>query len=361
MIGAIALSLAASCSGGSVPTATNEKQIEAPPEAEASAPTIFKGQVYLFGEYHGEPGILKEELERWAEYYQKHGMRHLFIEYGSFTAEFLNIWMREDGDAILEELYEDWTGTASRNPAILEFYREIKRRFPETIFHGTDVGHQYDSTGARYLDYLEKAGLRDSPRFKQAALVIRQGQNYYAQMSDLYREIMMAENFIRELEALGDEDVMGIYGSAHTGLESLDVSGSGPSMANRLRQRYGDRIHSSDLSEYALPSEPIRIDTMVVNGKTYKAAYFGSQDLKGFNGYASREFWRLENAYEDIKSKPKTGNVLPYNNYPMRVQVGQVFAIDYHLSDGTVRREYLRSDGDTFEGLPATSQFTLSD
>lgn len=32
----------------------------------------------------------------------------------------------------------------------------------------------------------------------------------------------MAENFIREFEKLGSENIMGIYGSAHTGLDDLE-------------------------------------------------------------------------------------------------------------------------------------------
>ena len=46
------------------------------------------------------------------------------------------------------------------------FYRTIKEQCPETVFHGTDVGHQYDSTGARYQDYLEERGLADTEDYR---------------------------------------------------------------------------------------------------------------------------------------------------------------------------------------------------
>lgn len=80
-------------------------------------------------------------------------MRHLFVELSYYTAEFLNIWMQSDNDNILELVYNDWNGTALYNPYTKEFFKNIKNKCPETIFHGTDVGHQYHSTGERFLLY----------------------------------------------------------------------------------------------------------------------------------------------------------------------------------------------------------------
>jgi len=53
-------------------------------------------------------------------------MRHLFVELPYYTAEFLNIWMKSDSDEILDELYNDWIGTALYNPYTKEFYKKIK-------------------------------------------------------------------------------------------------------------------------------------------------------------------------------------------------------------------------------------------
>ena len=75
------------------------------------------------------------------------GMRHLFLESPYYSCEFLNIWMQEEGDEILDAVYDDLEGTASYVPATKEFYKKIKEQCPETIFHGTDVGHQFWSTG----------------------------------------------------------------------------------------------------------------------------------------------------------------------------------------------------------------------
>ena len=47
---------------------------------------------------------------------------------------------------------------------------------------------------------------------------IEQGKFFYEHSDDVYRENKMAENFIREFDRLTGENVMGIYGGAHTGL-----------------------------------------------------------------------------------------------------------------------------------------------
>lgn len=80
---------------------------------------------------------------------------------------------------------------------------------------------------------------------------IGQGKYYYSHSDDVYRENMMVENFIREFDKLSDECIMGIYGSAHTGLEEMDYTNTVPSMANQLMKRYGDTIFSEDLSKMA--------------------------------------------------------------------------------------------------------------
>jgi len=55
---------------------------------------------------------MDKEFELWHEYYNNKNMRHLFVELPYYTAEFLNIWMKSDSDEILDELYNDWIGTA---------------------------------------------------------------------------------------------------------------------------------------------------------------------------------------------------------------------------------------------------------
>ncbi len=333
--------------------------VKKPPQtAIETPPATVTGHIYLYGESHGEEKILAKELELWNEYYHNQNMRHLFIEMPYYTAEFLNVWMQSEDDEILEAIYQDWKGTASYVPVVKEFYQKIKKQCPETIFHGTDVGHQYHSIGVRYLSYLKKQGLEASEQYELTQAAIEQGKYFYETSGDIYRENTMAKNFIREFDRISDERIMGIYGAAHTGLESMDFTNAVPSMANQLHQYYGDVIDSEDLSLLMKETIAHRTDILTVLGKEYEASYFGIQNLN-FKDFAFREFWRLEDAYEDFKDKAKTSDVLPYDNYPMIIEIGQIFVIDYTKTDGTKQRSYYRADGDNWQGRPATKEFRL--
>lgn len=328
----------------------------------AGDPDMGTTRIYLYGEQHGKKEYMDKEFELWKDYYDNQGMRHLFIEHSYYAAEFLNLWMQEEDDSMLIKLYSDWEGTAAYTPLTLEFYRKIKEECPETVFHGTDVGHQYESTGPRYLNYLEENGQKDTEQYRLAEEAILQGEQYYKAGDDVYRENTMVENFIREFGKLDEGCVMGIYGSAHTGLEALNFTEEVPCMAKQLKEHYGDIIESVAIYDLTreLVAEPYRTDTVEVGGREYQASYFGEQDLSElFPQFQKREFWRLEDSYEDFRDKPKTGDMLPYDNYPMELGEEQVFVIDYTGADGTVSRKYYRSDGGHLGGYPATEEFTL--
>ena len=49
--------------------------------------------------------------------------------------------------------------------------------------------------------------------------------------------------------------------------------------------------------------------------------------------------------------------MLPYNNYPIPIEAGQVFVIDYTRKDGTSERKYYRSDGEVWNGMDCTTEF----
>ena len=182
-------------------------------------------------------------------------MRHLFVELPYYTAKFLNLWMKADNDAILDAVYADWEGTASYTPVVKAFYKSIKTQYPETIFHGTDVGHQYFSTGKRFLEYLEQNNLQDSEQYILTQEAIAQGEYFYDKSDDVYRENKMTENFIREFDALnpqGEEKItkiMGIFGAAHTGLNAKDFAKKTPNMATQLQKYYGNIIFSMNASQ----------------------------------------------------------------------------------------------------------------
>ena len=60
----------------------------------------------------------------------------------------------------------------------------------------------------------------------------------------------------------------------------------------------------------------------------------------------------------DFADAALTDDVLPYNNYPIEVEVGQVFAVEMVRSDtGSSEWFYYRSDGTTWNGLPTTVGF----
>jgi len=100
------------------------------------------------------------------------------------------------------------------------------------------------------------------------------------------------------------------------------------------------------------------LNTITVSGTEYEATHFGSQDLtRLIEGFVSREFWRLENAYEDFRDNPTTGDALPFDNFPMPVEIGQVFVIDITRDDGSVTRAFYRSSGYYFQGRPTTQEF----
>lgn len=318
-------------------------------------------RIYLYGEAHSVGKILDRELALWASYYEERGMRHLFVEYPYYTAELLNLWMQADSDEILDAIYEDWAGSAAYSPLVREFYRELKRLCPETVFHGTDVGHQFLTTGERYLGYLRKNGMEDTEQYRLAQACIEQGRTYYQRQDAVYRENRMAENFIRAFDALEGESIVGFYGAAHTGTEDMDYTGQVPSMANQLHQRYGGMLYTEDLSWMEKDIAPLRMDSIVIAGREYEASYFGEMDLRSFSDtYTSRAYWRVEDAYADLADSPATGDVLPYNNYPMLIVPGQIFALDYTRTDGTLERMYFRADeGAVWNGMPTTVGITV--
>ena len=196
------------------------------------------GTIHLYGEVHGIADFYNKEIEIWKEYYEN-GNRDLFVELPYYTAEFLNLWMKADDDEILNQIYNDIDGTASHTEDYLQFFKKIKEECPETVFHGTDVGHQYETTGVRYLDYLEAMGLKASEQYELASICIEQGKQYSGMEATApYREEMMVENFIAAYERIERKEIMGIYGSYHINLNDPDL------MAGQIKSKYGDVIES---------------------------------------------------------------------------------------------------------------------
>ncbi len=320
------------------------------------------GQIFLYGEIHSAEIILNKKFQLWYQYYHDNGIRDLFVEHPYYTAEFLNLWMQSENDDILNELYADWEGTAAHSEENRMFYKRIKEECPETIFHGTDVGHQYATIGRRFAKYLQDSGQTASEQYALTLEAIRQGMYYYRHSDREYREKAMSENFMREFNRLNGSTVVGFYGAAHTGPDTLYMTNTASPMVNQLKSRYGEAVHPKTLISLISESDSVRTGKISIGGREYTALSFGRVNISSFSPeYQYREFWRLENAYEDFKNNEMTGDVLPYTNYPVTVKEGQVFVIDYTKTDGSVTRTCYRSDGTLWHGKPATCGFIVPD
>ena len=305
------------------------------------------GKIYLYGEMHGKKAIMEKELEHWGTYYQQDEMRHLFVELPYYTAEFLNLWMKEADDTQLDLLYSEWFGTAMYVEDTKDFFRQIKALYPETIFHGTDVGHQYDTTGERFLAYLEDHNLKDSEAYKRTQEVIKQGKLYYGHDDAEYRETKMIENFKLAFDSLEGESIMGIYGAYHIGVNAPKDE---LIMINALIETYGEQLSSEDLSQFTYITKPLSVESVEISGVTYEASYFGKADLTGFKDYAYREFWRIENAFDAFQTLKKTGDYLPFDNYPMVLHEKEVYKILYMKIDGSSDVMYYVTEGEMANG-----------
>jgi hypothetical protein len=224
-----------------------------PPSTTLDSTTFSTSQIkiFLYGEEHGKADIMDKEFELWYKHYHDEGMRHLFLEVPYFSAQYLNLWMKSDSDEILDALYDDLEGTLSHTPAINDFYKKIKSECPQTVFHGTDVGHQYESTGERYLQYLQSAGLENSHEFQLAQEATKQGETYYNLEDEAaleYRESMMVANFIREFDGLDGKSIMGIYGDQHTTIGGFIFNSKRvTNMATQLDLHYVGAVQSVSL------------------------------------------------------------------------------------------------------------------
>lgn len=233
----------------------------------------------------------------------------------------------------------------------------LDKKYPETVFHGTDIGHDYRTSGQWYLDYLEEHGQKDSEDYQETQENMEQGKYYYDHSADpVYRENKMAENFIEEYETMDEAPIMGIYGGAHTDIEGMDeLTQTVPCMANQLYEEYGDRLHATDLSghsDYGEEKDPIITEEMEVQGKTYQASYFGRFDAS-FVGeeYEEVDYWRLENAYQDFKEEPLDGEIWDEGYFPMKLKAKQVYMLELIKEDGSVERKYFRTDQNSFKKM----------
>lgn len=292
--------------------------------------------IFLYGEDHGEADILEKEGELWQQHYEEDGMRHLFLEMGYCSAQVLNLWMVAEDDTLLEMWYANVAGTQAGVPETLELYRSIKAHCPETVFHGTDVEHQDQSTGQWYLAYLEEQGLGDTEEYALAQEMMEQARIYYEMGQDSeYREQCMTENFAREFESLAGESVMGIYGLDHVARESASV------MGRYLAERYPGQVLSWSVAKLAIQDRN-ETQTVSVDGKDYEALYCGGQEDNG----VSRKYWLVEGQREDFYGWKIASEAVLSGEMPMLVGPDAIVVVEETGVDGSVEQKVYWCDGE---------------
>jgi len=325
---------------------------------------VQTGQIFLFGERHGCADTMDKQLEIWGNFYHQYGMRHLFLEMPYFGAQWLNLWMHSDDDVILYEMFDDIAGTLSHVPHTLIFFRTIKQEFPGTIFHGTDVGHQSDTQGQRFLQYLYDNDMQDTESYTITRMKMAQFERFMEEVAThgewhahAVRAYYKPQNFIREFDQLAHQNVMAIHGMLHVELtQHFKQIPNVPSMAYILRERYGDALHTFNMDVLLQIQEPLRIEEVVLGGMAFEGSYFGA-GREVIRDEVARFFWRVEDAPEVIRSSPPAGIAVPFDHFPMTVEVGQVFIIDFHQADGSVLRRYFAARGNYQNGRPVAEQF----
>ena len=111
--------------------------------------------------------------------------------------------------------------------------------------------------------------------------------------------------------------------------------------------------------EYRLElAEVLSTTALNVDGTEYQAEYYGEYDISDWSDkYSKRVFYRLIDPGDDFKNHEKTGDVLPYNNYPnIPFRLGDVFVIDYVRKDGGVRRSIHIADNTVWNGMISTEE-----
>lgn len=194
---------------------------------------------------------------------------------------------------------------------------------------------------------------------------IKQGRHFNSTRDDIYRESMLVENFIREFNKLNGQSVVGIYGAAHVSFEDFEMGGQTMvSMGYQLNNIYEKRLQTNDLTIEILKTlldEPISIEQMEVAGKVYDASYFGKvyNPKSEYSEYA--EYWRLDNAYDDLKNSELTDQIGEYHHYPMLIEENQIYVVIVTMTDDTAITYYAMSDGEMEDGMLITKLIIIDE
>ena len=306
----------------------------------------MKKILYLYGEIHGSEVINYTEFELWNNFY-KTGLRHLFMELPYFYTGFINRWMKMKDDQILDELFiGDVVGDSEYDR---NFFKQIKELCPETVFHGTDIGHKFDTLGTAYLKSLSPY----SNEYKITSENISQAKEYYDFIQESkngdysagshIREKYMAKNFIRELESVNSCDIVGIYGEAHLFSDSADTFGIEQNMLSMIEKYYanGINIEKTLVRDIITPIKKIK---SIIFGKEYDISFFGGLYTPWDENADYITFSKIENAFSHFKNLSKKDNIIPASMYPVTVLKNDVFIIESFKNRKSVMKQLFICD-----------------
>lgn len=300
-------------------------------------------KIYLYGEIHGSEIVNKKELEIWNNFYSR-GFRHIFMEISYFYAGFLNLWMQSENNDILDELFD---GNCSGNSEFdRNFFENIKEFCPETVFHGTDIGHFYSTHGKKFLETVSA----DSEQYRIAEENIEQGKNFYDTWKNvsedkavIIREEAMVKNFIREFDSI-DCDIAGFYGEAHIFSEGTGTFGIEENMLSKIKKHYGKSAEF--ITEFIKNGlEPIYKTQFDINGKSYSASCFGKIYTPFDEECEYIRIFRIDNPENDFKCYSEKENYIPEALYPIPIEDGNVFVIDSLKDENLLLRQYFICNG----------------
>lgn len=284
-------------------------------------------KIYLYGEIHGSEIVNIKEFEIWKDFYNR-GFRHLFMELQYFYAGLLNRWMKSETNEIPDILFASKTVGNSDFDRI--FFVKIKEYCPETVFHGTDIGHQFETIGTSYLNSLSP----DSEEYRLTLENIEQGRKYYEAWQknidedyiEANREKAMTENFIREFDSV-NSDIVGFYGESHIFSEGSGTFGMDENMHSMIKKHYSD--NTVIIADYIKNSlEPIYNSVINLHGKIYDASCFGDIYTPFDEECEYIRIFRINEPGSEFKNYPKKENFIPEALYPIYINEGDVFIID---------------------------------
>ena len=315
-------------------------------------PTKEQGQIFLFGEYHNDEQINKEEYSIWSTYYTNYGFRHLLIERNVFTAEIVNAYMKAEDSRAWDELIYNIFANGGKRVFKYLFIKNIKKNFPETIFHGIDIASRdqnFRNPETFIKNFMKQYGL-DSSYLPILRKCVEDSVTYYdwdkndEEGKYRFREAAMTENIINTINNLSDFNIVGFFGGAHINKFGFNYSNYEDTvMANKIDEIYGENLYTEDLR---LTLEAEKINVTIGNDKFNSFKFSNISIYYGGQNYAADLYvLRDRNAYSKFKDKPMISKSFYWGNLKSAYEStpNEVYVIEFYVNS-RIERKYFRRD-----------------